>query len=335
MKIAVLAIGLMFASTIHAQLTPEQARLFGNAVAIGEGADLGKPISYALYADGSLAIADYGRYDVTRMAPDGRVLWRSGRQGKGPGEFSLPYRVIVLQDQSALVVDPNKAGLTHIDANGAYIGEVTSDIKVRSDQIMALPDGNVAMLGITDDKRGKAAAIHVFTRGLKYVRSFGRLPEMKDPRTLQSFGNGAMSLAADGQVLHTRMYPYEISKYTIEGLETLRLRMKPKVATPEDYVHIDVHEGRVTRVINPSALRPIPAQDLGNGQFLGGRITAKELTVDLIDAKGEIVSSGTFLRGWDGVVAIDRQRRMFWISGESDDVPVIWRVPFGAAIPQR
>jgi len=328
-----LAIALLFSSTAHAQLASQLNGIFGQGVAIGKAADFASPFAYALYADGSLAVVDYGRYDVTRLSADGRVMWRSGRKGSGPGEFQLPVRVVVLQDQSALIFDPGKVGMSHIDASGAYLEEVVSDIKLRIDQMLALSNGQVVILGSTDDPRGKGAAVHVLTDRLKHVRSFGRLPEMKDPRVLTSFGAGGMTLAADGLILHTRFYPYEISKYTADGTEQFRLRVSLPVATPEEFVRIDVAEGRVTRTVNPGLLRPIPAKDLGTGPLLGGRSRGKSITLDLISADGMITSSSAMPPGWEYLVAIDRPRRRFWIAGESDDIPVLWRVPFGPTMP--
>ena len=332
-RLLTFCIVLLSASTVQAQLATELKGIFGEGIAVGQAADFASPFAYALYADGSVAVLDYGRCDLTRIAADGRVLWRSGRKGSGPGEFQLPVRVLILPDQSSLVFDPGKVGMSHIGADGKYLTELVSDIKLRIDHMLALPNGQIVILGDTDDPRGQGAALHVLTARLQHVRSFGRLPELKDPRVLSSFGTGGITLTADGLILHTRFFPYEISKYGLDGSELFRLRVPLVVSTPEQFVRIDVFEGRVTRTVNPTLLRPTPARDLGTGQFLGGRAQGKILTFDIIHSDGTIKSSSPTPPSWQFVVAVDRVRRRFWVAGDSDDIPVLWRVPFGPMMP--
>ena len=338
MKARILTLPLAALLASHAQAQAQQpmdaAALFGKGTPIGHDGEFATPIGYALFADGSLAVADYGRFDVTRLSPDGKVLWRSGRKGGGPGEFQLPVRSMVLDDQSVYVLDAGKGGVvTHLGPDGKYMGEVTGDIRLRTEAMLLLPTGHIAILGPTDDPRGRGAAIHIFTTRLQHVRSFGRLPEMKDPRVLTSFGVGGLTLTPDGQLLHTRFYPYEVSKYTIEGTELFRLRVPLAVTAPEEFVRIDVFEGRVTRIVTPHLLRPRPVHELGAGYFLGGRSAGKTNSLDVINRDGQIVSTFPFPDHWEGVVAIDRARRHFWFSGEENDVPVLWRVPFSAGVP--
>lgn len=317
---------------INAQAPQEIKQLFGSAVAIGRDADFAGPMGYALFADGSLSIGDYKRFDITRIAPNGKVIWRSGRKGSGPGEFQSPYRVLVLRDQSVLVHDLGKNRVTHLDPAGKYIRDVVSDIQIRIEQMRALPDGNVAIVGSTTDPRAANAAIHILTPQLKHLRSFGRLPETTDPRTLQSFGAGGITIGPDSAIVHTRFYPYEISRYSVDGVEKSRVKVALKVGTPSEYVRIDTDDGRVTRTLNPSLLRPIPAWDLGGGSYLGGRAEGRDLSSDLIGPNGVISAHAPMPLGWQGIIAIDFARRTFWVAGESDDVPVVWKVAFGASI---
>lgn len=339
MKCTVLVFGLVanLAAVAAAQPRPPMnaAALFGKGPAVGHDAELVTPIHAALFTDGSLGIVDFGRFDVTRIAPDGKVRWRSGRKGRGPGEFLQPARLIALEDSSLYVLDAGRLGaVTHLTRDGTYLEELSSDMQLRVDNMLLMPNGQIAMLGTTDDPRGSGGVIHILTKRLRHVRSFGRLPAMKDPRVLTAFGPGGLTLTMDGHLLHTRFYPYEISKYTTEGIEVSRLRVPVKVASPEEYVRLDVFEGRITRIVVPHLLRPRPAHDLGGGYFLGGRSAGKGSAIDVIGSTGRIVSTMPYPAHLRSLAVIDRTRKVFWFFGEEDDVPVLWRLPFGTVVPQ-
>lgn len=319
-------------SDVHAQMAPSLQGLFGKPTVIGLGAELAKPIAYAHFSDGSMVIADYGRIDITKMSADGEVIWRSGQKGQGPGEYLVPYRVVALTDNSVIVYDLS-LGFSHLDANGKYLEQLRSDVEFNVDDIKGLPDGNIVVLGTTSDVRGKQFAMHILTAKLKYVKSFGRLPEVMDPRRLNSFGAGGVNITPDGALLHTRFYPYEISKYRLDGTEIYRLRPPLTVATPEAYVQIIENGGRVQRSINTTVMRPTPAKELGNGQLLGGRWKGQRGFFDLINSRGEIIATSPIPAGWGFISRIDFDRREFWLTGEAEDVPVLFRVPFGRLMP--
>lgn len=322
-------------ASAHAQTRSEIGQLFGTPVALGEAAEFAIPISHALFADGSLAILDYGRFDLTRLSPAGKVMWKSGRKGSGPGEFRLPTRVTVLADQSLIVYDPGKVGFSHLDSSGKYLGEIVSDIKIQVDQMHTLPNGDVVVSGRTTDERARHAAIHILTPQLKYVRSFGRLPEVRDPRVLPSLGMGGVRLSPDGRVVHTRYYPYEISTYTVDGTEQSRVKVPVTLTPPEEYVRVSSFEGRVSSTINRVALRAIPAWDLGNGQYIGGQTQGDRRTFDLMSSAGKILLTESKPNGWQYIVAIDFARQTFWLQGEVDDVPMVWKISFGPALQRR
>jgi len=62
----------------------------------------------ALDADshGRMYVANMFQQSVTVLAPDGKVLWKIGRDGSGPGEFRSVRDVQVLPGDSLLVYDP-------------------------------------------------------------------------------------------------------------------------------------------------------------------------------------------------------------------------------------
>jgi DNA-binding beta-propeller fold protein YncE len=105
-------------------MTPQGEVLF----AIGEvgkprfQAPFNHPADVALARDGTIYVADgYGNSSVHRFAPDGRWLSSWGRPGSGPGQFTTPHAVWVLDDDRVLVADRENDRLQVFDPQGGYL----------------------------------------------------------------------------------------------------------------------------------------------------------------------------------------------------------------------
>lgn len=320
-------------ANLAAQDSREIARLFGSAVALGEAADFAEPLSLNQFSDGSILVLDWQRHDISRLSPDGRLLWRTGRKGGGPGEFQYPTRAVIISDQSVLVFDVGKRGVARFSSDGKYLGELYPDIQVSFNNAVALPSGEVAVLGYTRDPRGRDAAVHLLNSRLQHLRSFAPLADASDPRVSESFGAGGLTLQVDGTIVHTRMYPYEVRRYTRDGQLLSTTHIQVQVGKPEDYVQVSHTSGRMTTRINQEVTRPIPVRILADGRILGGRFVQRVAHLDLIDSRGRLLSSMPRPSDWGAISIVDEQRKVFWILGTKNDVPVLWRTSFGPAMP--
>lgn len=73
--------------------------------AIAEDRDLYFPYGIARGPEKSLYLVEYGGARITRIALDGRLLGRYGRQGTDPGCFRTPWELAVSADGRILVAD--------------------------------------------------------------------------------------------------------------------------------------------------------------------------------------------------------------------------------------
>lgn len=63
------------------------------------------PYDLALHPDGSLFTPEYGVGRVTRITPEGTLLSRFGRVGRGTGEFWTPWGIAIDPDGTVIVAD--------------------------------------------------------------------------------------------------------------------------------------------------------------------------------------------------------------------------------------
>jgi hypothetical protein len=88
----------------------------------------------ALDADsrGRMYVANMFQQSVTVLAPDGKVLWKIGRDGSGPGEFRSVRDVQVLPGDSLLVYDPELARVSVFAADSsrpAYVVNMADHLR--------------------------------------------------------------------------------------------------------------------------------------------------------------------------------------------------------------
>ena len=75
--------------------------------------------------DGRIVILNAGSRELRFYDAKGKYLFKTGRKGKGPGEFGLPARVYYTHPDSLLVFDQSNNLESHFDVRGKFIG--TSD----------------------------------------------------------------------------------------------------------------------------------------------------------------------------------------------------------------
>lgn len=69
---------------------------------------------------------DYGDGRLSAMDTIGRLLWRAGRRGQGPGEFANPTSLLAVRGGGVVVVDGGAARFARIDAAGRFARLVSS-----------------------------------------------------------------------------------------------------------------------------------------------------------------------------------------------------------------
>jgi sugar lactone lactonase YvrE len=106
------------------------------------GGPFNKPTGLAVGRGGELFVSDgYGNRQVHRFAPDGTLQKSWGRDGIGPGEFSIVHSVTVDGTDRVLICDRENNRVEVFDYDGGFVAEWT-DLMGPADAAVG-PDGLV------------------------------------------------------------------------------------------------------------------------------------------------------------------------------------------------
>jgi len=300
----------------------------------GLGLNLGLVSACDLGPDGSVFVLDYSNVALLRISPDGRLMWKRGKQGRGRGEFIRPTRLAVAANGEILVYDAATAELSSFSGDGEFQGLIALPLLFHQlDDIVILPSGLVAISGIvreltnapTDALR---SSIHIFRKqalALDYVRSFGPLPDVHDPAVLRYWGSGFLSSAPNSVLLFARKLPYEVFRFLENGTVVDRITLDDSIATgPDDFIHV-TREATTTRFTNSQKDVPVPARLISVGDYdLGGLIRATGRSLDVFHDHDRLIST-TMPPGWIMPIGFDRRRSVLWILGAKDKHPALFR----------
>lgn len=81
---------------------------------------------------GWVYVYDYGDQQVKALDERGRLRWRFGRGGQGPGEFANPFDLEVGRDGRVWVLDAGTARITVLTPGGSFAHEFRLDRVIRS-----------------------------------------------------------------------------------------------------------------------------------------------------------------------------------------------------------
>lgn len=321
------SVAILLAADLGAQGLNDVRALFGTPEVVSEDVDFMSPANVALLRDGSFAVVDFRTPSLFKLSIDGKVQWKAGRKGIGPGEFQLPARVVALADQSFLVFDIGNRRVSRYSSTGTHIADYRPDMEVDIGNVVTSATGDVVIAGFTRDPRGAKAALHVFTPTMQYVRSFGLLPDGLDERARRTAGPGGLTIGLEGTLVHTRTYPYELFRYDASGKLMTRATVNARVDAPDTYNRTASQGTRGSVTTNPAAIRARTVHQVAANRFLAGTASETRTSFHLIDANGTVLSTMTVPREWGNVIGIDAANRWVWAYGERDDVPVLLRTP--------
>ena len=91
----------------------------------GEGTLFGNPRMIRGSPRGGFVLADWGEHSVREYSPSGELLWRVGRRGEGPGEFSAIMDLEFDAIGNLLVLDRANR-VTIVDPSGVVVGTKTT-----------------------------------------------------------------------------------------------------------------------------------------------------------------------------------------------------------------
>lgn len=325
---AITMLCLLWQQPALAQQRTTFAQLLSPLQEVSSSDQLQQPLDYVALSDGSVVGVEFKSASVTRYGADGRLRWRVGGEGSGPGEFRVPYRLTVLPDQSVLVYDLQLSRFTRIDSSGAVLGSTKPDMQLSVNSLLGMPDGGVLIAGLTTDARGRDRPLHLFSAQLKHKRSFGELGEVTDARYRSVVGPGYIAPLSDGGFLHMRASPYEMVRYSPVLEARGRTLVPVAVDRPEAWSTFTNNAGgRGGTRSNPAARRPRAIIQLSDNLFLGGTSSMNENKYVLFDGRGTRLDEIVRPHEWSSIATYDSTQRTLWIYGERDDEPVLYRMP--------
>lgn len=308
---------------------------------VGEEAELVEITAATVGPSGVVYTLDHLSCTVSAFSPDGRMLWRVGRKGRGPGEYQLPYRVAAAPDGSVLVFDLGTNDVTTLTSEGRFVDRALLPLRFLATDGMVAGAGELFVSGYTTTPGPhRRHGVHRFRRSanrLAHVSSFGPLPTVRDTAILRYWGAGDITRAANGDVLYALALPYVVYRYDHSGRQRVAARPSFRVrGTADDVVRIE-RNGREQRVSNTSADvdRPTSVLEVTNGLVLVTRIKSRVRHWDAYTIVGAFLGSREYPVEWGAVVGFDRARNLLWMVATHDDAPVLVRLQLSGATPSR
>jgi hypothetical protein len=308
----------------------------------GEEAEFTEIIAGTVGPTGNVYVVDRLSYAVAAFSPAGRMLWKVGRKGRGPGEYQLPYRIAVTPAGTLLVYDLGTGDVTTLSQDGRFISRSHLPLRLHYVDDIAAVGSDLLVSGFSPDPRAHRNGIHRFRIGgpqAMYAGSFAPLPTVRDTAILPQWGAGDITRAASGDLVFALALPYVVYRFDAAGRQKMQARPSFHVrGTPDDAVSID-RSGEWTRISSTGADvdRPHSIVEVANGWMLVTRVMRRARYWDLFTPDGRYAGSREYPREWGGAIGFDPARNFLWMAATHDDVPVLVRlqVTSGATTSSR
>lgn len=280
--------------------------------------------------DGRLCLADYREFQVVCVDSEGRLLFRVGRRGNGPGEFSGLYRIALSRDGSLHAFDRRKNTIAIFDKAGQFVREHLLPFRLSQPDAIVVVGNALIMSGVAAPLGGDpSSAIHRFLLGdpVSYESHFASLPKAKSIDLLRLWGAGSIRLADDNTLVYTPKGAYEIFLYSPNGAVLSRVvpRVQPTQGA-DDAIEI-----------KPTGQVGITGRDFTVAA--SGTILNKDYVIATRATRGNPRTQWDFIRRATGqtvtaevgasLLAVDQTRSVLWALGEDGDgLPTVTRLSY-------
>lgn len=141
-----------------------------------------------------LYVFDYGDRALKAFDLSGRLIWRSGRRGEGPGEFVQPVDLEVGPGGNVWVLDPGVGRIAIVSSDGAWVGTRPLTDEVTRD-VLPLEDGTYLLVSHAPGDRMFSVYDHEGAR----IERVG----VPDPDIGRAYWAGRQTMSALSSVSHT------------------------------------------------------------------------------------------------------------------------------------
>lgn len=281
-------------------------------------------INSVVAPDGSVYLADMYSSEIVKLSSEGETIWSAGGKGDGPGEFQMLYRMGVSPSGRLAVYDFGRNELSILDESGEFVRRAPAGVRLRQVDAVLWPSDSVFVLAGTADPRGYGAAdidhgIHILDQDFAYARSFGPLPIAEDREVLNYWGAGVLTNGLNGHMLFTVRNPYDVYRYTPDGVQTDSIRVPvPMTGQSDDRILITRNPALSVRDSDEIVTVPLGTFALGDGMFIGGRIEGSNRYWTVFDSTGKVLDDVGIPR-WGGViVGVDLSTSRVWMRSRNE-----------------
>ncbi len=184
--------------------------------------------SIAVDQELNIYVLDSRNFRISKFDKNGRLLWKKGREGQGPGEFQRPNNISVTHSNGVAILD-NFRILSQFECQGNFQKTIKLQKSITSCQY--LPDGRLL---VTLSLRGQPGVVAEYYSGEgNYIKSFPH-EYYYGPKLLPNHGAsiGGEFLLQGNKIYLSLPDQYEIHEYDLEGKLLRKIRRDLKLKPP-------------------------------------------------------------------------------------------------------
>jgi hypothetical protein len=294
----------------------------------------GRVLDVGVDSQGSIYVLDHVPVRVRVYDDHGRYLWSISQAGEGPGDLNHPSALALVKDDTLLVAD--RIGVSVFAPNGEYVRKFSHEIR----------DANVRSVRMSRDTGDiylscfevfEQCVLHRFdplgNRIASFCESyaFGQDVDVYEEMT---YAGGTMDVDGEGVLYYCQRTPYEIRKYTSEGVLLAEIHRANDFAKPR-IEKIGAEQFRVRPYTSAVAIVA-----LHDGKFMTVVKPAFEpessikTIIDLFDSDGELLLTREFQDNF-AILRSDARDRLYGVRADDFVQVVRYRVSFAGGDGHR
>jgi hypothetical protein len=271
-------------------------------------------LDLAVDSELNIYVLDIRNHRLLKFDNKGNFIWKAGRRGQGPGEFTNPEKVKISPSAEICVLDyPSHIRL--FDNQGKYIR--TIKLEGRCGDFYFLPDGRLLVSRTTRGQMGIAAEYYSIEGELleKFPDEYRYGPKLP---SWSGGGYGGGFRFLEGKIYMTLPDKYEIREYDFEGKLLGKIKRDFELKPPEvRMIRSDMGMMMASNVIGPCFLYK-------NKMFLNMLLLVKRkaeeeveihLFLDFFNEKGQFLGSYK-LPEETKLYAIDHENYLYFVQKE-------------------
>lgn len=188
-------------------------------------------------SDGNIYILDPQNHRILKFGKDGKLIWKTGRKGQGPGEFQNPYKIRVKNKDTIAVLDEEQ--IHFFSQDGKFlrtlkIGKWIGDFEF-------LRDGRIFLSLLPKGQAGYTA--EYYSEDGKFISKFPAeyFYGPKFSPNLGASGGSAGFVLSDDRLFLCLPDKYEIREYDLNGNLLRKIRRDLPINPPEIKILADGH----------------------------------------------------------------------------------------------